>query len=82
MRDTRLFQPRGDEFARTDIAHTHTVAERIAARIAVFPFHPQGHAVPLSVSWGVAPCRATLDAAIQQADAQMYEMTQRKGEGR
>lgn len=76
----------GDEFivllGRTDTAHAHIVAERIAARIAVFPFHPQGHAVPLSVSWGVAPCRASLDAAIQQADAQMYAMKQRKGEAR
>jgi diguanylate cyclase (GGDEF)-like protein len=73
----------GDEFivllSRTDIAHAHMVAERIAARIAVFPFSPDEQPVPLSVS-GVAPCVDTLDAAIQQADAQMYQMKEKRGE--
>ncbi|WP_416871083.1 GGDEF domain-containing protein [Kluyvera sp.] len=76
----------GDEFvvllSRTDIAHAHMVAERIAASIAVYPFSPQGQSVPLSVSWGVATCVETLDAAIQQADAEMYRMKKRKGERR
>ncbi|MFP5596223.1 GGDEF domain-containing protein [Kluyvera sp. 142486] len=76
----------GDEFvvllSRTDIAHAHMVAERIAAKIAVFPFSPQGQAVPLSVSWGVAPCVTTLDAAIQQADEEMYQMKKRRDERR
>lgn len=74
----------GDEFIvllnRTDIAHTHMIAQRIAAKIAVFPFSPQGHPVPLSVSWGVAPCVDSLDDAIQQADAQMYAMKKKLGE--
>ncbi|MFB5644404.1 GGDEF domain-containing protein [Kluyvera ascorbata] len=74
----------GDEFvvllSRTDIAHAHMVAERIAAKIAVFPFSPQGQEVPLSVSWGVAPCVTTLDTAIQQADLDMYQMKKRRGE--
>lgn len=76
----------GDEFIillnRTDIAHTHMIAERIAARIAVFPFSPQGKSIPLSVSWGVARCVDSLDDAIQQADAQMYEMKKKNGESR
>ena len=76
----------GDEFivllSRTDIAHAHMVAERIAASIAVFPFSPDEQPVPLSVSWGVAPCVGTLDAAIQQADAQMYQMKEKRGERR
>lgn len=76
----------GDEFivllSRTDIAHAHMAAERIASKIAVFPFNPKGHTVSLSVSWGVAPCLDSLDAAIQQADAGMYEMKERRGEER
>lgn len=76
----------GDEFIvllnRTDIAHTHMIAERIAAKIAVFPFSPQGQPVPLSVSWGVAPCVDSLEDAIAQADAQMYEMKKKNGERR
>ena len=76
----------GDEFvvllSRTDIAHAHMIAERIAAKIAVFPFSPQGQEVPLSVSWGVASCVTTLDAAIQQADLDMYQMKKRRGERR
>jgi len=76
----------GDEFVvllnDTDIAHAHMVAERIAAKIAVVPFAPDNQSVPLSVSWGVAPCLDTLDAAIQQADAQMYQMKKKRGERR
>lgn len=76
----------GDEFivllSRTDIAHAHMVAERIAAKIAVFPFSADEQPVPLSVSWGVAPCVDTLDAAIQQADTQMYQMKKNRGERR
>lgn len=76
----------GDEFivllSRTDIRHAYMVAERIAAKIAMFPFSPQGQSVPLSVSWGVAPCLDSLDSAIQQADEDMYLMKKRRGEGR
>ncbi|WP_281549383.1 GGDEF domain-containing protein [Kluyvera cryocrescens] len=76
----------GDEFivllSRTDIAHAHIIAERIAAKIAVFPFSPEEQPVPLSVSWGVAPCLDSLDNAIQQADEQMYQMKNNRGEKR
>ena len=84
--DDWVIRSGGDEFvvllSDTDIAHAHMVAQRIAASIAVYPFSPQGHPVPLSVSWGVAPCLDSLDAAIQQADAQMYQMKKRRGERR
>ena len=84
--DDWVIRSGGDEFvvllSDTDIAHAHMVAQRIAASIAVYPFSPQGHPVHLSVSWGVAPCVDSLDAAIQQADAQMYQMKKRRGERR
>lgn len=84
--DDWVIRSGGDEFvvllSDTDIAHAHMVAQRIAASIAVYPFSPQGYPVPLSVSWGVAPCLDSLDAAIQQADAQMYQMKKRRGERR
>ncbi|HAT3954610.1 TPA: GGDEF domain-containing protein [Kluyvera ascorbata] len=74
----------GDEFivllSRTDVAHAHMVAERIASGIAMLPFSVQGTPVPVSVSWGVASCRDSLDEAIQQADAEMYQMKKRRGE--
>ena len=76
----------GDEFIillnRTNIAHAHIVAERIAAKVAMYSFIVKGQAVPLSVSWGVAACKDSLDTAIQQADANMYQMKRKmKGEG-
>jgi diguanylate cyclase (GGDEF)-like protein len=70
----------GDEFVillhLTDFDTARRIAERVAQDIAAQDFKASGHALPLSVSWGVAQFRDDLDATIQQADADMYRMKQ------
>lgn len=74
----------GDEFVllleNTPLADAREIAQRIAQHIAAETFMADGSALPLSVSWGVAPFAQDLDATIQRADADMYRMKMRRQE--
>ncbi|WP_374258781.1 GGDEF domain-containing protein [Yokenella regensburgei] len=72
----------GDEFvilSNSNEAQVARIAQRVAEQIAAYEFMLNQQRIHLSVSWGIAPCEGNnLDAAIQQADADMYRMKQRR----
>lgn len=71
----------GDEFLLLSTSTTMQVdliAKRIGELIVSHEFVVDMQRIPLSVSWGIAPCNdKSLGAAIQSADIKMYEMKQR-----
>ncbi|MCX7015536.1 MAG: GGDEF domain-containing protein [Candidatus Sumerlaeota bacterium] len=70
----------GEEFAvalpGTSLEGALAVAERLRARVAERPFDYQGHAIPITISIGVAVLDGTMDSAealLHAADKALYE---------
>ncbi|MRS13498.1 diguanylate cyclase [Enterobacteriaceae bacterium RIT691] len=74
----------GDEFVillkQAPSEAAQSVIARVVKDINAQNLMAEGARVPLSVSWGIAQYQGSLDAAIQQADADMYRMKQARQE--